>query len=107
MAEQQNANEAAYEVFAGQPWFAGIYWWSWPATLPANGWNSDYKPSEDVMRSWNARLARMSGTTPPPDGVSKPAPPAAPTPPHKAKKHKKRHVAKKKHRRAKKHRRHA
>jgi hypothetical protein len=64
MGEQQNAYEAMYEVFTGRPWFAGVYWWSWPATLPANGWNSDYtptfKPSEDTLRSWNARLERKA-----------------------------------------------
>ena len=112
MSEQQNAYEAAFEAFAGQPWFAGMYWWSWPAALPASGWNSDFtptfKPSEDILRSWNARLAPKSGTTPPPDGVSKPAPPATSPKPvkpkraqakHHAKKRAKHHAKKKHHRR--------
>ncbi len=106
MSVQQNAYEAAFETFAGQPWFAGMYWWSWPAALPANGWNSDYtptyKPSEDILRSWNTRLAPKSGTTPPPDGVSKPAPPASAPKPvqhHAKKKSKKKHRRKKHHRR--------
>jgi glycosyl hydrolase family 113 len=58
---QANAYEAAYEVFSPQPWFAGMYWWNWPALLPASGQNSDYppvlKPAENVMSAWNARLA--------------------------------------------------
>jgi glycosyl hydrolase family 113 len=57
---QANAYEAAYEVFSGQPWFAGMYWWNWPALLPADGQDSDYppilKPAENVMSAWNARL---------------------------------------------------
>jgi Glycoside Hydrolase Family 113 len=103
MSEQQNAYEAAFEVFAGQPWFAGMYWWSWPAALPPSGWNSDYtptfKPSEDILRSWNGRLTPKSGTTP--GGVFKPAPPATPSNPVQAKKPKakaKHHAKKKKHR---------
>jgi hypothetical protein len=59
--EQANAYEAAYRAFAGQPWFAGLYWWSWPATLPPDDANGDYtptfKPAEQVMRNWNATLA--------------------------------------------------
>ena len=60
MNEEANAYEAAFQAFSGRSWFAGMYWWSWPATLPANGWNGDYtpadKPAESVMRSWNAKL---------------------------------------------------
>lgn len=59
--EQANAYEAAYEALAGQPWFAGLYWWSWPAALPPDAENGDYtptfKPAESVMKSWNASLA--------------------------------------------------
>jgi hypothetical protein len=68
MQEQANAYEAVYEAFATQPWFAGLYWWQWPAALPANGWNGDYaptfKPAESVMDSWNARLAPCSVAAP-------------------------------------------
>jgi Glycoside Hydrolase Family 113 len=60
MTEEANAYEAAFQAFAGRTWFAGMYWWSWPATLPSSGWNGDYtptyKPAENVMQSWNARL---------------------------------------------------
>ena len=61
MAAQVNAMKAAFEAFSGRPWFAGMYWWNWPATLPANGWNDDYpvifKPAEATLTSWNASLA--------------------------------------------------
>jgi hypothetical protein len=63
MAAQANAYEAAYQAFAGRPWFAGMYWWNWPASLPANGWNNDYpsamKPAETVMSTWNATLGGL------------------------------------------------
>jgi hypothetical protein len=83
--EQANAYEAAYRAFAGQPWFAGLYWWSWPATLPADGANSDYtptfKPAEQVMRSWNAKLAPGPGVQAPAPPGTGASPPAAPRPP--------------------------
>jgi hypothetical protein len=64
LAAQANAYEAAYEAFAGRSWFAGMYWWNWPAALPASGSNSDYpsymKPAEDVMTHWNGVLAPPS-----------------------------------------------
>jgi len=82
MDEESNAYEAAFQAFAGRPWFAGMYWWSWPATLPANGWNSDYtptyKPAEDVMRSWNRRLG---GTVAPAPAPVIPAQPVVAPPP--------------------------
>jgi hypothetical protein len=74
LTEQANAYEAAYRTFAGQPWIAGLYWWSWPATLPPDGSNTDYtptfKPAEQVMQSWNAKLS----------AVGAPAAPVAPSP---------------------------
>jgi hypothetical protein len=105
MSEETNAYEAAYEVFAGRPWFAGIYWWSWPATLPPNGWNGDYtptfKPAEGVMRTWNARLAGGQVTAPAPVvAAPQPAAPAKPTP---VKKTTKREPVHKHHRKARRH----
>ncbi|HET8673563.1 MAG TPA: hypothetical protein VFL87_08005 [Thermoleophilaceae bacterium] len=117
MQEQANAYEAAFEAFAGQPWFAGMHWWSWPAALPANGWNGDYtptfKPAEAVMKSWNARLAPQSvapgsagPVAPAPPGASTQAVPSRPAAHMKPVRHhrvkKKRHRA---HRRARKHQR--
>ena len=83
MDEESNAYEAAFQTFNGKPWFAGMYWWSWPATLPANGWNSDYtptyKPAEDVMKTWNLRLAGGGApATYTPTPVPAPAIPAQP-----------------------------
>jgi hypothetical protein len=64
LGAQATAYEAAFETFAGRPWFAGMYWWNWPATLPSSGSNDDYppvfKPAESVMSSWNATLAAAS-----------------------------------------------
>ena len=61
LVAQANAYEAAFRAFAGRSWFAGMYWWNWPAALPASGQDSDYppylKPAEQVMKSWNALLA--------------------------------------------------
>lgn len=77
MQEQANAYESVYEALAHQPWFAGLYWWQWPAALPANGWNGDYspifKPAETIMQSWNAQLA-----PPPPAAAPVPAADVAP-----------------------------
>ncbi|HEY7631258.1 MAG TPA: hypothetical protein VH817_11175 [Thermoleophilaceae bacterium] len=58
---QSTAYEAAYETFAGQPWFAGMYWWYWPPVLPADGgMDPEYrpidKPAETVMQTWNALM---------------------------------------------------
>ena len=66
MNEEANAYQAAFQAFSGRSWFAGMYWWSWPATLPASGWNGDYtptdKPAESVLRSWNSRLRTADQT---------------------------------------------
>jgi hypothetical protein len=61
LAAQAKAYEAFYEAFEGETWFAGAYWWNWPAQIgPSPGWDSDYpsigKPAEDIMKSWNAKL---------------------------------------------------
>jgi hypothetical protein len=86
MSEETNAYEAAFQAFAGRSWFAGMYWWSWPASLPLNGWNGDYTPTfkgaEDVMRSWNAKLAGTPGPAPvqPSPVAATPTPAAAPQP---------------------------
>lgn len=78
--EQANAYEAAYEALADKPWFAGLYWWSWPAALPPNAWNGDYvpafKPAEGVLKSWNAKLASVAADPVEPAPVT-PAPVAA------------------------------
>jgi len=113
MQEQANAYEAVYEAFASQPWFAGLYWWQWPAALPANGWNGDYspvfKPAESVMQSWNARLAptsppvATSAAAPPPDAApaAQPAPVALPVQKNVPRTPRSRHHKRAKHKHAK------
>jgi hypothetical protein len=60
---QARAYEAAFEVFAGRPWFRGIYWWDWSA----QGWNSEVgdgshrfagKEAEAVVRAWHSAPSR-------------------------------------------------
>jgi hypothetical protein len=106
MQEQADAYESVYEALASKPWFAGLYWWSWPAALPPNGWNGDYtptyKPAESVMKSWNAVLSPAVTPTP----ASPAIPVAGVSDPHKTatKRHKKKphHKKKRKHSRKKK-----
>jgi hypothetical protein len=84
MAAQANAYTAAFQAFAGKPWFAGMYWWNWPATLPTGGWNNDYppimKPAETVMATFNATLgpllsaAGSAGSSAPVSPAAGPAP---------------------------------
>jgi Glycoside Hydrolase Family 113 len=102
MEEQSDAYESVYEALASQPWFAGLYWWSWPAALPRGGWNGDYtptyKPAESVMKSWNAALSPAAAPAP-----ASPVMPMSPvsvqhkpsTKHHRKKKQKKRHHRKK------------
>jgi hypothetical protein len=60
---QARAYQAAFEVFAGRPWFRGIYWWDWSA----QGWNSEVgdgshrfagKKAEAVVRAWHSAPPR-------------------------------------------------
>jgi hypothetical protein len=62
---QARAYEAAFEVFAGRPWFRGIYWWDWSA----QGWNTEIgdgshrfagKEAEAVVRGWHSPPARIA-----------------------------------------------
>jgi hypothetical protein len=63
---QARAYEAAFQVFAGRPWFRGIYWWDWSA----QGWNSEVgdgshrfagKEAEAVVRAWHSAPSRAAG----------------------------------------------
>jgi hypothetical protein len=60
---QARAYEAAFEVFAGRPWFDGIYWWDWSA----QGWNAEVgdgshrfagKEAEAVVHAWHSAPSR-------------------------------------------------
>jgi hypothetical protein len=53
---QANAYESAFRVFAGKPWWQGVYWFGWiPNHLQGGpydtGWTAQAKPAEDVVRS--------------------------------------------------------
>jgi hypothetical protein len=57
LEEQADAYQAAFESVYNQPWFAGIYWWSWgPDPLEGgpgdDGYSPHDKPAEEVLRSW-------------------------------------------------------
>lgn len=58
---QNNAYQAFFEVFWGQPWFAGVFLWQWyPDDAKAGGKaNSDFtpqnKPAERTISKWFAQ----------------------------------------------------
>jgi hypothetical protein len=59
-ADQANCYQAALDIFAGQPWFAGMYWWNWLADPNQGGLaNTDYtpfgKPAAGVLRKFNGQ----------------------------------------------------
>jgi hypothetical protein len=64
---QARAYAAAFEVFAGRPWFDGIYWWDWSA----QGWNAEVgdgshrfagKKAEAVVHAWHSAASRADQT---------------------------------------------
>lgn len=63
LQEQADCYRAALESLYGQPWFAGIYWWSWgPDPLEGgpndDGYSPHDKPAEDLLRAWFGGLRR-------------------------------------------------
>jgi hypothetical protein len=57
LGEQAACYRAALEAFSPQPWFRGIFWWSWgPDPFeggPADtGYSPHGKPAEEILRSW-------------------------------------------------------
>jgi len=55
--EQADCYRAAFEAVYDQPWFRGMFWWSWDTRASWGGpCNDDYtphlKPAEDVLREW-------------------------------------------------------
>jgi hypothetical protein len=57
LKEQTDCYGAVFESVYKQPWFAGIYWWSWsPDPLEGcpddDGYSPHDKPAEDVLRTW-------------------------------------------------------
>lgn len=68
LGEQAACYEAVFEAFSPQPWFRGIFWWSWgPDPLEGgsadNGFSPHGKPAEEILRSWFEVLPRRGGPT--------------------------------------------
>src|SRR5690349_16930760 len=53
--EQANCYEAAFEVWAQEPWLKGMFWWGWKPFVPASD-DRDYtargKLAAKVLRDW-------------------------------------------------------
>lgn len=57
LEEQAFSYEAAFRQLYGEPWLAGIFWWTWYADRFKSGSYDDSfspydKPAEDVLRAW-------------------------------------------------------
>ena len=53
--EQADCYAAMYEVFSGETWMKGPFWWAWDVSPPAagdTGYSPRGKPAEDVLRLW-------------------------------------------------------
>ncbi len=75
LQEQVNAYQAMFESVFNQPWFAGLYMWSWD-TNPVQGGPCDTgytpfnKPAENILREWYGGEQKQlpgSGLEPKPD----------------------------------------
>lgn len=65
LEEQTDCYKAALESVYRQPWFDGIYWWSWSPDPLEGGPNDDGytphdKPAEDVLRTWFGGLRQRA-----------------------------------------------
>lgn len=54
---QARAYDALLAAFAGEPWWAGVYWWKWFTAGPRNGHDESNhdpagKPAEGVLARW-------------------------------------------------------
>jgi hypothetical protein len=76
---QQRAYEAAYQVWARPRWFAGLYWWDWPASGSSSdpgSFTPADKPAQATMTTWNTSAevsAAGSDPCPKPIPSSRPA----------------------------------
>ncbi|HUU38043.1 MAG TPA: hypothetical protein VMW46_07565, partial [Candidatus Desulfaltia sp.] len=57
LKEQEDCYRAAFESVYDEPWFAGIFWWSWsPDPFEGGpddtGYSPHGKPAEDILRAW-------------------------------------------------------
>jgi len=69
LQEQADCYRAALESVYREPWFGGIFWWSWsPDPLEGGPRDSGYsphdKPAEDVLRTWFGGLRQRSPRPP-------------------------------------------
>jgi hypothetical protein len=56
--EQLNFYESCMEVFADDPYFAGVFWWDWPTNLPDERGKDFYiheKATERWLTSFNSK----------------------------------------------------
>jgi hypothetical protein len=58
--DQEIAYQAVFESVYHQPWFAGMFWWTWEVNPRAGGledagYTPQNKPAEDVIHTWYAR----------------------------------------------------
>jgi hypothetical protein len=65
LKEQEDCYRAAFESVYNEPWFAGIFWWSWsPDPFEGGpddaGYSPHGKPAEDVLRTWFRGSPRRS-----------------------------------------------
>lgn len=67
LKEQANCYQAALKSLFNQPWFAGMFWWTWSVD-PVEGGPCDTgftphgKPAEDVLRRWYGAPARATSS---------------------------------------------
>jgi hypothetical protein len=77
LQEQADCYQAALESVYDEPWFAGIYWWSWsPDPLEGgpddDGYSPHDKPAEEILRAWfkgSGPQARRPIPEPDPKGI--------------------------------------
>jgi hypothetical protein len=65
--EQADCYEAALQSLWHQPWFAGMFWWTWTTDPSVGGpCNTDFtpydKPAEDLLRTWYGASPRSAPT---------------------------------------------
>lgn len=61
---QARAYEAVYRVFAGRPWFRGVFWWDWSAEELGDpgSYHPHGKQAEAVLRRFNAGALDLRGS---------------------------------------------
>jgi len=72
LTEQADCYETAFRAVWNQPWFGGMYWWSWDTSALQGGpCATDYtpanKPAENILRQWYGAPPRVHSRPPEPD----------------------------------------